>query len=93
MNSLISIRVFAQHVLLLAALLAPCAATAATWNVKLGAQVPDCLAGGDKDAKLAAGCQARQMMALSRTKSGSIQDDAPTLWFMFGCFRLAAVSQ
>jgi plastocyanin len=35
----------------------------AQWQVKAGAQFPDCLVGGDADLKLALGCQAGQAMA------------------------------
>jgi hypothetical protein len=59
MNSLDSIPVFVQRALLLAAFLAPQVASALQWNVELGAQVPDCLAGATGDSKLASGCQAR----------------------------------
>jgi plastocyanin len=62
MKSLGSIPVIVQRALLLGVFLVPQLASAAQWNVKLGAQVPDCLAGSDGDSKLAAGCQARQFM-------------------------------
>ena len=48
--------------LLLAVFLVPRLALG-QWQVRAGAQFPDCLAGGDADQKLATGCQARQVMA------------------------------
>jgi hypothetical protein len=59
MNSLDSIPVFVQRALLLAAFLAPQVASAQQWNVELGTQVPDRLAGATGNSKLASGCQAR----------------------------------
>ena len=73
-----SIPVFLQRAVLAAAFLVPQLASAAQWNVKLGAQVPDCLAGAEGDAKLAAGCQARQMMAFVPNEIWIHQNDSIT---------------
>jgi plastocyanin len=73
-----SIPVFLQRAVLAAAFLVPQLASAAQWSVKLGAQVPDCLAGAEGDAKLAAGCQARQMMAFVPNEIWIHQNDSIT---------------
>ena len=51
-------------------------AQASSWNVKAGAQSPDCLAGGTGDAKLDAGCQARQAMAFIPNEIWIHQNDS-----------------
>jgi plastocyanin len=78
MNSRDSIPVFVQGALVLAAFLAPQVASAAQWNVRLGAQVPDCLAGASGDSKLAAGCQARQFMGFVPNEIWIHQNDSIT---------------
>jgi hypothetical protein len=55
-------KVPSRWMLLLALLAVPLSAFA-QWQVKAGAQVPDCLPGAPGDAKLASGCQASQAMA------------------------------
>jgi plastocyanin len=76
MNSLDPIPVFVQRALLLAAFLAPQVASASQWNVELGAQVPDCLAGATGDSKLASGCQARQFMGFVPNEIWIHQNDS-----------------
>jgi plastocyanin len=77
-HSLGLIPVSVQRVVLLAAFLAPQVALAAQWNVKMGAQVPDCLPGADGDQKLAAGCQARQIMGFVPNEIWIHQNDSIT---------------
>jgi len=48
------------------------------WQAKVGAQVPDCLAGGDADLKLAQGCQAHQAMAFIPNEIWIHQNDIIT---------------
>jgi plastocyanin len=73
-----SIQLFVQRAVLAATFLVPQLASAAQWNVKLGAQVPDCLAGADGDSKLAAGCQARQVMGFVPNEIWIHQNDGIT---------------
>jgi plastocyanin len=78
MKSLDSIPVIVQRALLLGVFLVPQLALAAQWNVKVGAQVPDCLAGADGDSKLAGGCQARQLMGFVPNEIWIHQNDSIT---------------
>ena len=78
MHSLGSIPISSRLVLLLAVSLAPQLASATQWNVKLGAQVPDCLAGATGDSKLDAGCQARQVMGFVPNEIWIHQNDSIT---------------
>ena len=66
-----------RRMMLLAAFLVPQLALG-QWQSKAGAQFPDCLAGGDADAKLAAGCQARQVMAFVPNEIWIHQNDSIT---------------
>src|SRR6516162_5115746 len=66
-----------RSVLLLGAFLIP-QLTFGQWQARLGAQVPDCLAGGDADLKLAQGCQAHQAMAFVPNEIWIHQNDSIT---------------
>ena len=64
---------------LLAFLASPHSAFAITqWTAALGGQYPDCLAGGDADDKLAAGCEALQAMAFLPNEIWIHQNDSIT---------------
>jgi len=64
--------------LLLLALFAFPLSSFAQWQVKVGSQAPDCLVGGNADAKLAAGCEARQVMAFVPNEIWIHQNDSIT---------------
>ncbi len=64
--------------LLLPALLVFPVSSYAQWQVKAGAQFPDCQAGAEGDAKLASGCQARQAMAFVPNEIWIHQNDTIT---------------
>ena len=48
------------------------------WQVRMGSQMPDCSAGAEGDAKLANGCQARQVMAFVPNEIWIHQNDSIT---------------